>query len=189
MKVENYESQTLVSRFLVSGSVLYLNCSASRPHTQGKCHACAAAAASAPERRGSGPHDPGKTGTPPHQLQNRSDGGGGGIKSTSAVMSGGVDGRSGAERVGEAEVIARSDAHAAGEALSVVRPTDTSILGDPQSAFGYFRERHPSRTALEENKSLLSEKYTRAKVREEGGTRNARDICAFRILMKRLVPA
>ncbi|CAM9192770.1 unnamed protein product, partial [Sphacelaria rigidula] len=134
---------------------------------QGKCHACAAAAASAPERRGSGPHDPGKTGTPPHQLQNRSDGGGGGIKSTSAVMSGGVDGRSGAERVGEAEVIARSDAHAAGEALSVVRPTDTSILGDPQSAFGYFRERHPSRTALEENKSLLSEKYTRAKAMGE----------------------
>lgn len=111
------------------------------------------------------------------------------MKSTPAEMSGGVDGRSGAERVGGAGVTGRSDASAAGKAPPVAPPADTTILGDPQSAFGYFRERHPSRTALEDNKSLLSEKYTRAKVREERGTRNARGICAFRCLMQGVVLA
>lgn len=45
-------------------------------------------------------------------------------------------------------------------------PADASILGNPQTAFSYFRERHPGNAALEENKTLLSEKYTRAKVRK-----------------------
>lgn len=47
----------------------------------------------------------------------------------------------------------------------VAHPSDAGVRGDPQRAFGYFRERHPGRDALEENKKLLGEKYARAKAR------------------------
>jgi len=50
----------------------------------------------------------------------------------------------------------------------VAHPSDTSVRADPQKAFEYFRERHPGRAALEENKKLLGEKYARAKVRYRG---------------------
>lgn len=43
-------------------------------------------------------------------------------------------------------------------------PSDSSVRRDPQRAFEFFRERHPGRVALEENKKLLGEKYARAKV-------------------------
>lgn len=43
-------------------------------------------------------------------------------------------------------------------------PADASVLANPQKAFGYFRERHTGKAALEENKALLGEKYGRAKV-------------------------
>lgn len=47
----------------------------------------------------------------------------------------------------------------------VAHPSDAGVRGDPHRAFGYFRERHPGKDALEENKKLLGEKYARAKVR------------------------
>lgn len=57
-----------------------------------------------------------------------------------------------------------------GEGGAVVPPpTDASILGDPQKAFAYFRERHPGKAALDENKTLLGQKYARAKVGDSGG--------------------
>lgn len=57
------------------------------------------------------------------------------------------------------------EAGARGGAVAVLAPpTDASVLGDPQKAFGYFRDRHAGRTALEDNKTLLGQKYTRAKV-------------------------
>lgn len=43
-------------------------------------------------------------------------------------------------------------------------PSDPGVRRDPQRAFDFFRERHPGRAALEENKKLLGEKYARAKV-------------------------
>lgn len=46
-------------------------------------------------------------------------------------------------------------------------PTDVSVLGDPQKAFEYFRDRHTGRTALEDNKTLLGQKYARAKVSDD----------------------
>ena len=61
-----------------------------------------------------------------------------------------VGGREAGERGGAVPVIAP--------------PTDASVLGDPQKAFGYFRDRHAGRTALEDNKTLLGQKYARAKV-------------------------
>lgn len=62
--------------------------------------------------------------------------------------------------VGGREAGARS-----GGAVAVLAPpTDASVLGDPQKAFGYFRDRHAGKTALEDNKTLLGQKYTRAKV-------------------------
>ncbi|CAM9579854.1 unnamed protein product [Choristocarpus tenellus] len=46
----------------------------------------------------------------------------------------------------------------------VAPPADAFLLENPQESFTYFRERHPGQPAMEENKSLLSEKYARAKV-------------------------
>lgn len=53
---------------------------------------------------------------------------------------------------------------ARGSAPIVEYPSDPSVRRDPQSAFEFFRERHPGKAALEENKKLLGEKYARAKV-------------------------
>lgn len=77
-----------------------------------------------------------------------------------------IDGMRGAERDERGVCVQRRDQRAAArESLMVAPPSDASILRDPQPAFEYFRERHPGRTALEENKALLSEKYTTAKVK------------------------
>lgn len=46
----------------------------------------------------------------------------------------------------------------------VPRPLDSSVLVNLQVAYEYFREHHPGRAAMEENKEILSKKYTRAKV-------------------------
>lgn len=54
-----------------------------------------------------------------------------------------------------------------GAVTGVSPPTDVSVLGDPQKAFGYFRDRHAGKTALEENKTLLGQKYARAKVSDD----------------------
>lgn len=60
------------------------------------------------------------------------------------------------------------EAGARGAAVAILAPpTDASVLGDPQKAFGYFRDRHAGRTALEDNKALLGQKYTRAKVSDD----------------------
>lgn len=44
-------------------------------------------------------------------------------------------------------------------------PPDSKALHEPSLAFAYFRRCHPGTAALEENKGLLSEKYTKAKVK------------------------
>ncbi|CAM9586109.1 unnamed protein product [Scytosiphon promiscuus] len=54
-----------------------------------------------------------------------------------------------------------------GNVGGVAAPSDSKVLGDPQRAFGYFRERHSGKEALEENKKLLGEKYARAKAMGE----------------------
>lgn len=51
-----------------------------------------------------------------------------------------------------------------GNVAGVAHPSDAGVRGDPQKAFEYFRERHPGKHALEENKKLLGQKYARAKV-------------------------
>jgi kinesin family member 6/9 len=42
-------------------------------------------------------------------------------------------------------------------------PKDHSILDDPQKALSYYREYYPPNTAIEENKAILQQKYTKAK--------------------------
>eukprot|EP00752_Nemacystus_decipiens_P003255 g3012.t1 len=152
---------------------------------QGKCHACAAtapAAATAATTTAAGQatagrripqnlrHDPGGTAT----TQNH----GAPLAGTASTTSSAAGGKS-----------AASDASAAGRVMAprgtvggrdlrgrdkgsrappiVEYPSDAGVRRDPQRAFEYFRERHPGRTALEENKKLLGDKYARAKAMGE----------------------
>ncbi|CAM9722589.1 unnamed protein product [Ectocarpus sp. 13 AM-2016] len=148
---------------------------------QGKCHACAAAPSSAtpgattagrlpPNRQ----YDPGGKTASPQQHSRRSPLPGAAAAGAAAAASGGklLANGEGAGRVvvaPEGTVGGRdaSGRHSGGSVGGVERPSDTSVLGDPQRAFGYFRERHSGRVALEENKKLLGEKYARAKAMGE----------------------
>jgi kinesin family member 6/9 len=49
------------------------------------------------------------------------------------------------------------------KAAAIPCPKDHSILDDPQRALSYFREYYPPNTAIEENKAILQQKYTKAK--------------------------
>ncbi|CAM9389353.1 unnamed protein product [Ectocarpus sp. 8 AP-2014] len=148
---------------------------------QGKCHACAAAPSSATPGATTGgglppnrQHDPGGENASPQHHNRRSP-----LPGAAAV--GAATGASGGKLLANDEGAGRvvvapkgtvggreaSGRHRGGSVGGVERPSDGSVLGDPQRAFGYFRERHSGRVALEENKKLLGEKYARAKAMGE----------------------
>lgn len=148
----------------------------SRKPEQGKCHACAATApaatAAAAGEAATGlripqnlQHDPGGT-TTSQSLRTPPAG-------TASTPPSAAEGKAAANEAGAGRAIAPRGTvggrdlrgRARGSAAPVVEyPSDASVRRDPQRAFGFFRERHPGRAALEENKKLLGEKYARAKV-------------------------
>ncbi|CBN76877.1 conserved unknown protein [Ectocarpus siliculosus] len=148
---------------------------------QGKCHACAAAPSSATPGATTGgglppnrQHDPGGENASPQHHNRRSPLPGAAAVGAATGASGGklLANGEGAGRVVVAPkgTVGGRDAggrHRGGSVSGVERPSDASVLGDPQRAFGYFRERHSGRVALEENKKLLGEKYARAKAMGE----------------------
>lgn len=146
---------------------------------QGKCHICAAANPSGPPAaksgavaRGASPerrHGPGGKAVPVRsqnvpvaspEAETATGFGGGGGKVTVNCTGAGSGEVAPKGTVGGRDVGARYN----GKVGGVAAPSDARVLADPQRAFGYFRERHSGKDALEENKKLLGEKYARAKV-------------------------
>ena len=154
---------------------------------QGKCHSCVAKTASISTiTKVSTPSDPegrwvrgskgserqrfpdsGHNVTPPQRASPRqTEPGGKGIELSRRSSSSSVREKDQEMTAPKGTVGRRKPVVAPAEAIpsTVAVPNNIAILGDLQKAFAYFRERHPGGTALEENKTLLGEKYARAKV-------------------------
>ncbi|CAM9288030.1 unnamed protein product [Laminaria digitata] len=150
---------------------------------QGKCHACTGTEASvaptdlsdnvhgrSPNRQ----HDPGGTNGTIYRQKRRGEGASAGAEAgreplgSSAGMPVAAAGSEGRGVFAPKGTVGGREAGARGAAVAILAPpTDASVLGDPQKAFGYFRDRHAGRTALEDNKALLGQNYTRAKAMGE----------------------
>lgn len=141
---------------------------------KGKCHACTIATTvsttTTPTARGEGgggrarQYNPEETGLPlQSQKPNTRAGNIPGDKNRSFL------GTTVGEMITPKEIVGGRDPGVrdrtvGGGAEVIVPPAEERVLGDPQKSFEYFRNKHPGTAALEENKTLLGEKYARAKV-------------------------
>lgn len=120
------------------------------------------------------PHDPGGTNGTFYRQKRRAEGAsagaeaGGKVSGSSAGVTVATSSSENRGMLAPKGTVGGREAGAHIGAVAVLGPpADASVLGDPQKAFGYFRDRHAGRTALEDNKTLLGQKYARAKVRDD----------------------